>query len=154
VLEHLAQRDGLIGPVRDEGTREGGDREAREVIGGRAGGVQPERDVHLAAQAPEASSRRRRTTRCISPPPAPGDCAARTLELVGEALRQPELAAAQAELYEHWRAEFAAMLEDLERRGVIVLSGPARPLAELITAVGQGLGVQQYTTPAGIGARR
>jgi AcrR family transcriptional regulator len=69
------------------------------------------------------------------------------LELVGEARRQPELAAAQAELYKHWRVEFAAMLDDLERRGAIVLRGPSRPLAELITAVGQGLGVQQYTTP-------
>src|SRR5213076_2590167 len=36
------------------------------------------------------------------------------LELVAEARRQPELAAAEAELYEHWRAEFAAMLEELE----------------------------------------
>ncbi len=39
--------------------------------------------------------------------------------LIEMALRHCELAAAQAELYEHWRAELAGMLDELQRRGVI-----------------------------------
>jgi hypothetical protein len=48
--------------------------------------------------------------------------------------------------YQHWRSEFAAMVEDGERLGVFAVRGRASALAELITAVGQGLGVQQYAT--------
>jgi AcrR family transcriptional regulator len=67
------------------------------------------------------------------------------VELVGEALRNPQLAGAQAALYDHWRAECAAMLERLEQRGVVSLRGRAAQVAELLTAISQGLAIQQQT---------
>ena len=67
------------------------------------------------------------------------------IDLVGEALRNPELAEAQAEAYATWRHELTAMIEDLERRGVVVLRFDAAQLAELLTAVAQGLAIQELT---------
>ena len=67
------------------------------------------------------------------------------IDLVGEALRNPELAQAQAEVYATWRRELTAMIEDLERRGVVVLRFDAAQLAELLTALAQGLAIQQLT---------
>lgn len=69
-------------------------------------------------------------------------------DLVGEALRNPALAEAQAEVYAEWRREVTAMIEDLERRGVVALRFPAAQLTELLTAVGQGLAIQEVTDPA------
>ena len=67
------------------------------------------------------------------------------VELVGEALRNPQLAGAQAALYDDWRAECTAMLQRLEQRGVVALRGRAAQVAELITAIAQGLAIQQQT---------
>ena len=47
VLEHVAQRDRRVRLVGDDGPGEHGEREAREVIGGRARGVEVKHDLHL-----------------------------------------------------------------------------------------------------------
>jgi hypothetical protein len=53
-----------------EGVVEGGQPEAREVIGGGARGVEVEGDVHLLAQALERELAHAVTTRWTSPAPA------------------------------------------------------------------------------------
>jgi AcrR family transcriptional regulator len=69
-------------------------------------------------------------------------------DLVGEALRHPQLAEAQAEVYADWRRQLTEMLDDLQRRRVLQASIPVAQLAELITAVAQGLAVQELTDPS------
>ena len=66
-------------------------------------------------------------------------------DLAGEGLRNPALAEAQAEAYRHWRAEVAAMLRDAQDRGVVTFGVDVTALAELLTAVGQGLAIQEFT---------
>ena len=68
-------------------------------------------------------------------------------ELAGEGLRNPALAAAQAEAYDRWRAQLTVMLADAEARGVVSFRIEVAQLAELLTAIGQGLALQQFTNP-------
>jgi AcrR family transcriptional regulator len=68
-------------------------------------------------------------------------------ELLSASRHSEEIRAELAELYRRWREHLANALEEKERQGVVRLDGDAEPVASVLFALGDGLGLQFISDP-------
>jgi AcrR family transcriptional regulator len=69
-------------------------------------------------------------------------------EMLSASRHSEEIRAELAELYRRWRERMAAGLSEKEREGVVTLQAGPEAVASMLTALGDGFGIQTITDPA------
>jgi AcrR family transcriptional regulator len=68
-------------------------------------------------------------------------------EMLSASRHSEEIRAELAELYRRWRERMAAGLSEKEREGVVTLQARPEAVASMLTALGDGFGIQTITDP-------
>jgi AcrR family transcriptional regulator len=68
-------------------------------------------------------------------------------EMLSASRHSEEIRAELAELYRRWRERMAAGLSEKEREGVVSLQAGPEAVASMLTALGDGFGIQTITDP-------
>jgi AcrR family transcriptional regulator len=68
-------------------------------------------------------------------------------EMLSASRHSEEIRAELAELYRRWREHMAAGLSEKEREGVVTLQAGPEAVASMLTALGDGFGIQTITDP-------
>jgi AcrR family transcriptional regulator len=68
-------------------------------------------------------------------------------EMLSASRHSEEIRAELAELYRRWREHMAAGLSEKEREGVVTLQAGPDAVASMLTALGDGFGIQTITDP-------
>jgi AcrR family transcriptional regulator len=68
-------------------------------------------------------------------------------EMLSASRHSDEIRAELAELYRRWREHMAAALREKEREGVVSLQAEPEAVASILTALGDGFGIQVITDP-------
>jgi AcrR family transcriptional regulator len=68
-------------------------------------------------------------------------------EMLSASRHSEEIRAELAELYRRWREHMAAGLSEKEREGVVTLQAGPGAVASMLTALGDGFGIQTITDP-------
>jgi AcrR family transcriptional regulator len=68
-------------------------------------------------------------------------------EMLSASRHSEEIRAELADLYRRWREHMAAGLSEKEREGVVTLQAGPEAVASMLTALGDGFGIQTITDP-------